>query len=75
MGHTAARVPTFGKLSAGLGPLTEDRSSNISATTSITWRLLCSSFLVMTSFLIGDHNILPKQELHRSLQVFVLKPT
>ena len=33
-----------------------------------TWRFLCSSFLVMTCFLIGDYNILPKRELHRSLQ-------
>ena len=36
-----------------------------------TWRLLCSSFLVMTFFLIGDYNILPQKELHRSLQVEV----
>ena len=38
-----------------------------------TWRLLCSSFLVMTSFLIGDHNILPQKELQRSLQVATSK--
>ena len=34
-----------------------------------TRRLLCSSFLVMTCFLIRDGNILPKQELHRSPQI------
>ena len=35
------------------------------------WRLLCSPFLVRTSFLLrGDHT-LPKKELHRSLQVDV----
>ena len=34
-----------------------------------TCRLLCSSFLAMTCFLIGDYNILPKKELHRILQV------
>ena len=34
-----------------------------------TWRLLCSSFLVMTCLVITGHNILPKKELHRSLQV------
>ena len=32
-----------------------------------TSRLLCSSFFVL-SFLITDYNILPKKELHRSLQ-------
>ena len=39
----------------------------------LTWRLLCSSFLVMTCFLLGDYNILPKKELHRSLQVIWFK--
>ena len=34
-----------------------------------TSRLLCSSFLVMTCFLIRGDNILNKTELHRSLQV------
>ena len=34
-----------------------------------TWRLLCSSFLVMTCLIATDHNIPPKRELHRSLQV------
>ena len=35
-----------------------------------TWRLLSSSFLVMTCFLVrDDNNLLPKKELHRSLQV------
>ena len=34
---------------------------------ALTWRLLCSSFFVMTRF-IGDCNILPKKELHRSLE-------
>ena len=34
-----------------------------------TGRLLCSSFLVMTCFLIRDEHILPKKELRRSLQV------
>ena len=34
-----------------------------------TWRLLCSSFLVLTCFLIGGYNVLPKKELHGSLQV------
>ena len=34
-----------------------------------TWRLLCSSFLVITCLLIGDYDILPKKKLHRSLQV------
>ena len=33
------------------------------------WRLLCSSFLVVTCFLIRDYDILPKKELHRRLQV------
>ena len=28
-----------------------------------------SSFMVMTCFRLGDYNILPKKELHRSLQV------
>ena len=35
-------------------------------------RLLCSSFVIMTGFLIrayNAYNILPKKELHRSLQV------
>ena len=34
-----------------------------------TQRLQCSSFLVMTYFLLGDENILPKKELHSSLWV------
>ena len=34
-----------------------------------TWRLLCSSFLVMTCFLSKDDNMLPKKEIHKSLQV------
>ena len=33
-----------------------------------SWRLLCSSFLVMTCFLIRDQNVLPKKKLHRNLQ-------
>ena len=36
-----------------------------------TWRLLCSAFLVMTCLLIRDSNLLPKKELHRSLQVCI----
>ena len=35
-----------------------------------TWRLPCSSCLVMTCFLVGDCKILPKKELRRSLQVW-----
>ena len=34
-----------------------------------TLRLLCSPFLVLTCFLLRDYSILPKKELHRSLQV------
>ena len=30
---------------------------------------ICSSFLIMTCFLIRDYNLLPKKELHRSPQV------
>ena len=37
--------------------------------TKTTWRTLCSSFLAMTCCLFRDYNILPKKELHRSLQV------
>ena len=33
-----------------------------------TWRFLCSSFLVMTCSLNKGYYILPKEELHRSLQ-------
>ena len=36
---------------------------------SSTQRLQCSSFLVMTYFLLRGYNILPKQELHLSLWV------
>ena len=32
-----------------------------------TWRLLCSSFLIMACFLRGDYITLPKKELHRRL--------
>ena len=35
-----------------------------------TQRLKWSSFLVMTYFLLGDYNILPKKELHWSLWVY-----
>ena len=35
--------------------------------------LLCSSFLVMTYFLIRDFSVLPKNELHRSLQLSLLQ--
>ena len=36
----------------------------------VTWRLLCSSLLVMTCFFCyGLNKILPKQELYRSPQV------
>ena len=35
----------------------------------LTWRLLCSSVLVMTCFLIWDDHILTKKELHRRPQV------
>ena len=35
----------------------------------LCWRILCSSFLVITCFLIRDCNILPEKELHGSLQV------
>ena len=34
-----------------------------------TQGLLCSSFLVMTSYLVGAYHILPEKELHRSPQV------
>ena len=34
-----------------------------------TWRLLSSSFLLLTCFLIRGYKILHKKELHRSLQV------
>ena len=34
-----------------------------------TQRLQCSSFLVMTYFLLKDYNILAKKELHSSLWV------
>ena len=34
-----------------------------------TQRLQCSSFLGMTYFLLREHNILPKKELHSSLCV------
>ena len=33
-----------------------------------TWRLLCSSLLVLTCFLVSGYHILPKMELHKSLQ-------
>ena len=36
-----------------------------------TQRLQCSSFLVMTYFLLRDCNILPKKELHSSLWVYL----
>ena len=36
-----------------------------------TWKLLCSSFVVMTSFLFRDYNTPPKKELHRSRQAGV----
>ena len=36
-----------------------------------TQRLQCSSFLVMTAFLLRDYNILPKRELHWSLWVIL----
>ena len=34
----------------------------------VTWRLLCSRFLVMTYFRFGDFNILTQQEIHGSLR-------
>ena len=34
-----------------------------------TKRLQCSSFLVMTYFLLTDYSLLPKKELHLSLWV------
>ena len=34
-----------------------------------TWRLQCSSFLVMTYFVIRGYKLLPEKDLHRSLQV------
>ena len=34
-----------------------------------TQRLLCSSFLAMTYFLLSDYSILPEKELHSSLWV------
>ena len=37
---------------------------------SLVWRLLCRSFLVMPCFLIGDYNMLPKKEQHRSLRAW-----
>ena len=40
----------------------------------ITWKLLCSSFLVLTCFLNGACHELPKKELHRSLQLAHQKP-
>ena len=43
--------------------------TTISIGSIISWRILCSFVLVMTCFLIRDCNILPKKELHRSLQV------
>ena len=49
----------FCNVAAGLG----------CATPLPTWRLLCSSSLVMTCFLFRDYNTLSKKELHRSLQV------
>ena len=35
----------------------------------LTQRLQCSSFLVLTYFLLRDYNILPEKELHSSLWV------
>ena len=39
-----------------------------------TQRLQCSSFLVMTYFLLRDYNILPEKELHSSLWVVAFTP-
>ena len=60
-----AAVPSDGK--GGRPPRRSHRQ--VGRMEVLTWRLLCSSFLVMTCFLIGDYKILPKKELHRSLQV------
>ena len=45
------------------------RHVNNSGLMAPTWRLLCGSFLVMIGFLVRDHDVLPKKQLHRSLQV------
>ena len=39
---------------------------------SATWKLLCIAFLVISCCLIRDNNVLPKEELHRSLQLVLL---
>ena len=46
----------------------EDGANDICLNLLYTWRLLCNSFLVMTCFLLRDSSILPKKDLHRSLQ-------
>ena len=38
-----------------------------------TWRPPCTSFLIMTCFIIGDCDVLREEGLHRSLQVARLR--
>ena len=49
------------------------RSSHHIIVETTTWRLQCSSFLVMTGFLIGDCNILPEKELRRNREVVTIR--
>ena len=57
----------------GPGARVQDRAEVLVALSGFclvhTWRLLCSSFLVMACFLVRGYDGLPKKELHRSLQV------
>ena len=47
----------------------DPRGSTYTTMNGITPKLQCSSFLVMTYFLLGDYSMLPKKELHSSLCV------
>ena len=59
--HARIDISTHTHTSANVSGPTLDQDS--------TQRLECSSFLVMTYFLLRDYNILPKKELHSSLWV------
>ena len=57
---------------APIHPMMKERHE-VQNTVLTTWRLLCRSFLIMTCFRIRGYDILPKTELHRSLQVWRLE--
>ena len=64
----ASRGPGAGPKPEGRGPYIRTSVGAITYS-PYTWRLQCSTFLVMTCLLVFEYNTVPKKELHRSLQV------